>query len=370
MTHRLASFGALAASSLLAASLHVGLEKPTRAEPVAAGACTDSLGSHTPTPGPNLRFGTTVAGKVFAPHPDVPEDARTVPAAVELASGKEFVARVNRVLFSGGAEAIAAAAERARRYSAAGLKIDFQLRYDSPEAQPEAFGDWVGALVRRVAPDPNVVTVQVTNEANLVGAQDNSDGARPGILEAIAAGVLAADREAKRASNRGLHVGFSWYYEHGPDEDTFWSGLDAALTPAARAALDWVGLSTYPGTYWPPVTPPGTEGLLVVDALATLRCHMRAIALPDSLPIRISEIGWPTDAARGEALQALALEKMVSAVHEYRGTFNVTDFSWFTLWDADVLPLSKESHYGLLRPDMSPKPSFDIYAQLVRELGR
>ena len=370
MRRRLQPVRLVASAIAVAAIIAPTTAGQTAGGPLVAGACTDSLELRAPAPGPHLRFGTTVAGKVFAPQPETVDDDRAVSAAVELANAKPFVARINRVLFSGGDEAIAAAVARARRYSAAGLQFDFQLRYDSPEPEPAAFGAWVGQLVRAVAPDPNAVSVQVTNEANLVGAPDNSDGARPGVLEAIIAGVLAADREAAMAGNDNLHVGFSWYYEHDADEDTFWSGLDAALTPAARAALDWVGLSAYPGTYWPPATPPGSEATLLVDGLATLRCHMRDIGLADSLPIRVSEAGWPTDSIRSETQQASVLDDMVRAVHDYRGTFNVTDFSWFTLWDADVAPLSKEAHYGLLRPDLSPKPSFALYADLIQELGR
>ena len=56
-----------AVSIAVAAGALPATPAPTAAGPITAGACTDSADLHAPAPGPNLRFGTTVAGKVFAP---------------------------------------------------------------------------------------------------------------------------------------------------------------------------------------------------------------------------------------------------------------------------------------------------------------
>ena len=49
--------------------------------------------------------------------------------------------------------------------------------------------------------------------------------------------------------------------------------------------------------------------------------------------------------------------------------FNVSDYRWFDLRDADSASGSFESHYGLLRDDYSPKPAFEAFRSLVASRG-
>ena len=60
---------------------------------------------------------------------------------------------------------------------------------------------------------------------------------------------------------------------------------------------------------------------------------------------------------------------MVRAVHDYRGTFNVTDYRWFNLRDADSAAPGLFQHFGLLESDYRAKPAFGVYRGLVRALG-
>ena len=61
---------------------------------------------------------------------------------------------------------------------------------------------------------------------------------------------------------------------------------------------------------------------------------------------------------------------MVRAVHDFRGTYNVTDYRWFDLRDHNTSSLNFQHHYGLLRDDYSPKPAFDAYRRLIDGLAR
>ena len=61
---------------------------------------------------------------------------------------------------------------------------------------------------------------------------------------------------------------------------------------------------------------------------------------------------------------------MVRAVHDFRGTYDVTDYRWFDLRDHNTSSTNFQHHYGLLRDDYSPKPAFGAYRRLVAALSR
>ncbi len=61
---------------------------------------------------------------------------------------------------------------------------------------------------------------------------------------------------------------------------------------------------------------------------------------------------------------------MVRAVHRFRANYNVTDYRWFDLRDADSSSLNFQQQYGLLRDDYKPKPAFGTYRRLIAQLGR
>ena len=58
---------------------------------------------------------------------------------------------------------------------------------------------------------------------------------------------------------------------------------------------------------------------------------------------------------------------MVNAVHEYGGTYNVTNYRWFNLRDNYSKGNGLFDQDGLLRDDDSRKPSFDLYKSLIKK---
>jgi hypothetical protein len=60
---------------------------------------------------------------------------------------------------------------------------------------------------------------------------------------------------------------------------------------------------------------------------------------------------------------------MVRAVHDARGVFNVSDYRWFNLRDAQTASPNFQQQYGLMTDAYEPKPAFKRYAALVRELA-
>jgi hypothetical protein len=106
------------------------------------------------------------------------------------------------------------------------------------------------------------------------------------------------------------------------------------------------------------------------DALRALRHYARIPGIPRSTPIKVEENGWPTLLPdRGYAEQARRLRAMVRAVSAYRRAYNVTDYRWFNLRDADSASDVLFQHFGLLESDYDPKPAFSVYRKLIRELG-
>jgi hypothetical protein len=135
-----------------------------------------------------------------------------------------------------------------------------------------------------------------------------------------------------------------------------------------------VGLTIFPGTSeYPgflPVTPAGAEDQTVIQALAVMRgCYLPLAGLDDHVALHIQENSYPLNTNRPEALQASALDRTVRAVDSYRGTYNVTDYFYWTLRDAQTGSSFWADTAGLLRDDYSPRPLFDTYKSLIGELG-
>src|SRR5207253_1897925 len=142
-------------------------------------------------PGPAVRMGITPAGEAGALGPKVPvvpiDQERTYAALAQLRppGAAPFVLRLNRLFWSDGE-----------------------------------------AGVRRFAPNPRVIGLQVTNEVNFTVSPDSSDGAYKNARQALVRGVIAADDEAAARGFGQLTIGFNWFYRTDPrSEDTFWRGL-------------------------------------------------------------------------------------------------------------------------------------------------
>lgn len=227
-------------------------------------------------------------------------------------------------------------------------------------------------MTRAFGRNPHVVGLQVANEVNFYPiVPDASDSAYEGAREALVRGVIAAGQVARARGYEQLEIGFNWAYRTDPDRERgFWQALERG-GPRLRESVDWVGLDAYPGTVFPPLLAPGEERDGIVAAISQLRdCFMPIAGLGPEVPIHIEENGWPTGPSRSEANQEIALRAMVGAMHEFRGTYNVTDYRWFDLRDHNTASSNFQQHYGLLRDDYSEKPAFSAYRELVRGLAR
>lgn len=366
--------GQIARTSLLTLLVSLAMVPATGGPSGLCTAYATDLSAPDPRP---LRFGITAAGQVFSSLPErIPEDpAQTMAALDELAGDRALLVRLNRFFYGDGDAGIQRFEQLASRYTDAGYEVTLQLRYGpfgaAVDPSPANFAAWVRDVVAALGDDDGVVALEVTNEPNLTTAPDNSDGAHAGVREALVAGVLAAADERDARGFEQLEIGFNWFHDTGQlDERGFWASLASIGGPAFAAALDWVGLNAYPGTYDAATPPPGGEGVEMRHALAKLRaCYLPVIGVPASTPIRVIENGYPDGFGRPELVMADALERMVRAVHEHAGVYNVTHHLWFTLRDTNSTALSFEHNYGLLDDDYRRKIAFDRYRALIEQLG-
>ena len=351
------------------------------AVPGASGPCLGDTSANgvRQRPAPPLRMGIGPGGRAGAVGPPVPltpiDQGKTLDALHRLRAPHEpFVLRLNRFFWSDGRQGIHHFLRLTRRYTRHGYRVELQLRY---HPRPEQEGDiaawvrFVRRVVKRFGPNPRVVALQVTNEVNFYEfAPDASDSAFEGARDALIRGVEAAHRLVRHRGFDQLRVGFNWAYRTDPAREAdFWGYLRDHGGRRFARSVDWVGLDAYPGTVFPPAEPPAGTGYRdgMVNAMSQLRkCFMPIARLGREVPIHVEENGWPTGPGRPESMQVHAMRQMVGAVHDFRGTYGVTDYRWFDLRDHNSSGPNFQQHYGLLRDDYTPKPAFGVYRKLVR----
>jgi hypothetical protein len=335
-------------------------------------------------PGPPLRFGITpsgAAGQIGAsPSAFFPDDYEQIlPRLAELRPpGGPFVTHVYTSWGTDSPAETTRLQDIVDRYSREGYLVELVLRYKPrPEQEGDiaAYAEYIRRMVRAFGPNRRVIAFQVTNEVNLTFSGDSSDGIFRGAQDALVQGILAGDDETKKLGYEQLELGFNWFYRLDDNtERNFWEGLRDRGGPPFVAALDWIGLDAYPGTFFPPETPPGgvpaDDRNAIVNALSTLRCFARIPGIPKRVPIHVQENGYPTGPGqRTYERQAETLGRMVDAFHDYRGTYNVTDYRWFNMRDADTSSPNFQQQYGLLRSDYVPKPAFGVYRDRIARLS-
>ena len=302
-----------------------------------------------------------------------PEDAgRRLSALRRLRGRRPFVVHLYDAYTTGadGSALPSALSEQIADYTAAGFEVELVLAYRPARrgGDVDGFAGFVRERVRQLGPNPGVTALQVTNEANVNGSASATDGFYAGARDALIRGTIAARDEADRLGHRHLKVGFNWAYATGPDEKAFWSHLGRRGGARLAAAVDWVGLDVYPGTWGPAIEGDLAAGVrdLTLDAVGALRgTYMPLAALRGSVPIRVCEGGYPTGQGRSDAAQVTAMRALLGTVLEASRTYNISDFRWFDLRDSDSSSESFEAHYGIMRDDYRPKPAFETYRALV-----
>ena len=148
----------------------------------------------------------------------------------------------------------------------------------------------VRTVIRRYA--DCLRSVQITNEPNL----SFMDGAKPYVLDALIHGVTAAKDEIRRL---GLQAGVGFgSVPSGPAAlPCFWDDLGAAAGQAFAESVDFVGHNFYIDVFEEDPLELAVIPGRVEEILRDLRLRdLAAAGIPSSVPIRVTENGWPTGA--------------------------------------------------------------------------
>jgi hypothetical protein len=258
----------------------------------------------------------------------------------------------------------AQAASSAKQYSDYGKdhrKLDLVLTFGDMQGDVETWVQFVRKSVRLNA--GRMDKVQITEEPNLV--HPPGDGRFPRIAEAVVDGVIAAKEEVQQLGSEVL-VGFNAVQAH-EEQDPFWDRLNACASDRFRQSLDFVGVDLFPDVFKPLGDITMEEAVLY--GVSSFRHQLEAIKIPASVPIHITEHGWPTSLERSYQRQAEVLDETVRTIVKYQKEFNVSHYEFFSLRDADSYDPGIFFQFGLLRDDYSPKPAFEVFRQLIAEFG-
>jgi hypothetical protein len=353
----------------------------------AASSDPDCLGTYSSAqahPGTKLRFGIDpgIAGSVGSSQlptvPDNPAEDMTALKALKPPN-KQLVVRLNRLFWSDGPQGIATFQKQASAYTKAGFEVEIQVRYHPASGMAGNIAAW-DAYVRKVVdafgPNRDVVAMTITNEVNVTFSPNTSDGAYADADQALVSGIETAHDEAAKHHYNQLKFGFTYAYRFSPSGDAaFFQYLGAHGGPGFQKALGFIGLDFYPGSVYPPVmAPTDTYATELAQAAGVVRdCFAPEAGIAPKTPIWITENGVPTG-VDSDAQQASALQQLVQAASAYARAFNITDYRWFNLRDANStspaqLVGATFTTDGLLRSDYTRKPSFGAYRTLIAQLG-
>jgi hypothetical protein len=301
------------------------------------------------------------AGELAVGPPDVPE--RIVAALAELQGepGRPLTVRAYEVFADSPGAAARQTPSDPERYVAEGRQLDLVVQYQSCAGDVDGYCRFLVDVLDRYG--DALASVQVGEEPNVTG-NAVLDGAYPGVMEAVTAGVIAAKADAARVGLDRLQVGINTTPLFGPAEG-FLSELTAVGGPQLVDALDYVGLDIFPDVFQPM---PGDRLATVVAALlAQHRQHRMVPAGLGRLPLRITEHGWPTGPGRPLERQAEVLAIVIGVVVDRAEALRLDGYGHFCLRDADSSQPGLFHRFGLMTDDYRPKPAFDTYRQLIAD---
>jgi hypothetical protein len=251
-------------------------------------------------------------------------------------------------------------------YLSSNRKVDLVLCYHANSYEPIK---WEQAIYDVIDKYGLVLhSLQIAEEPNLYHFP--GDGLFPEVSRAIVDGIKYVKREITR---RGLDimVGFNAVPCFN-NADPFWNALTKLVDGEFLTALDYVGLDFFPDVFRP-VAADNEPGNLE-DAVTGVLNHFRSVNLKNAgirpdVPIHITENGWPTGSDRSYERQAHVLETIIRHVYQLSKQFNITQYEFFSLRDADSANLGMFHQFGILRDDYSAKPAFFVYRKLIKEFG-
>ncbi len=247
-------------------------------------------------------------------------------------------------------------------YTAAGLTITLTIKYSPPagsDGDVKGYARFVQKIVRRYGANPAVQRYVIGNEANVTwGDPGSSDGPFKNASRAVVEGVAAASQQLSLMRS-SAQVGTSMAIIEPGHDARFLQQLATLGGRQFMRSVSFIGINVYPGI-WPVGT--GDPYADMVTHLQTTRSGMSRAGFGPAVSIAVLENGFPTT---DDADQTARLTLMTQAVCSVASEVGVSSFSWFGLIDADSQSDNPYAHFGLLRSDLSKRPAFDRYQEVV-----
>lgn len=302
---------------------------------------------------------------------DVPQKIRT--ALYDLSGGLPFLVR-SYVQYTGAGHFKNETPENVRYYCCENIKLDLAICYRTNENGTLEWRQFIRNIISTYK--DILVKIQITEEPNNPDTGSGGDGSSLNVKQAIIDGVMAA-KEISTDLGLDIQIGFNAVISFNPS-DAFWLDFSRLVTPEFIGALDYIGLDFYPDVFRP--LPPG---LNLREAVIGVLRHYRNQnlvqgSIPDSLPLHITENGWPTNEKRPESRQAMVVQQIIETVFETRHEFNITHYEFFNLRDiggsgrntqAQLEISGNNFQFGLMRDDYSPKQAYQVFKNMVRSMS-
>jgi hypothetical protein len=309
-----------------------------------------------------IDFGIYPGGLSIAADGPVEDPQRIAAALDDLHGDRPFLVR-GYLHYSDAAPGMPQAPPEPERYATGRRRLDLVLCFREPGDDLTGWLGFVRERIRRHA--PVLAKVQITEEPDNAGP--GGDGEFPAVRRALIEGVLAARDEVARLGVDVL-VGCNSTLAFDPGQ-AFWTGLGRAGGDEFRDALDYVGLDFFPDVFRP--VPAESFAATVAGVLRHFRREsLGAGGVGASVPMHVTEHGWPTGAGRLPERQAEVLETVVRTVTAAAGELNIDTYEHFALRDADSRIDDPMFGFGLMTSDYRPKPAYQTYRRLIAELGR
>lgn len=351
--------GAVAVLAVLASSASAAVATPD---------CEAPYGTLSSTPATaSLTFGIYPGGYAGGgTEPAVPDNPMKIQRALNELQGEqdEFLVRAYVEYHDNASDGDPAEADPANftHYLRHGRRLDLVIEYSAETGNLEGWKKFVRKEVRRYG--TRAATISVSLEPNL----ENSEVGR----QALIVGLPVAAHVAARLEGPPPQIGFDAVNFGVPFDTEFWEELASEAPPAFYRALDYVGTDLYAGAFGEvaPEGEPGDREDVITEALMMVRnCSLPLGGIDESVPLRVTENGWPVADGRTEAQQAEVFETVIETINALRGPLDIQGYEAFALRDDTTSSEELFDHFGLMRDDYSKKPAFEVFQQLIAALG-
>ena len=277
---------------------------------------------------------------------------------------RNFIVR-GYIHYNGSNETADEAPGKVEQYIINDHTLDLVVCYRADELNEATWINTIKKIIHRYG--EKLDSIQITEEPNLKNVYAG-DGHFKDIERALFIGAIAAKEELLQL-NLTAKVGFNAAVSFDP-ADKFWKLIGSESFTPFRDVIDYIGLDFFPDVFRP-VAADGEPNDLqqsVINVLKYFRHEkLEKNNIPSTIPIHITENGWPTGENRTYEKQAEVLEKIIRSIYALSNELNIQQYELFSLRDSDSGNQNVFYQFGLLKDDYTPKPAFYAFQKLIKE---